>query len=208
MWDLRATIFASNSASGSQTSLLFLCLFPEHVLEAQVSELFRQGGRVRHLTLVYHLNNVANFIDEERHGPLEDIYVAGQVKRMVHIPVLLDVHAVFLDENHSAFVVELVAVVGRAEHSYDRGEAARAAPPVHLVPVDLHLVGTDYGYVVVFLDNILDGAEAEPDGALSLRVLKESVLLGFLVVHGVGPEQIAEESFEERFDKPVDRIDV
>ena len=59
---------------------------------------------------------------------------------MLHILVLFDVHFVVLNEDDSALVVILTAVVWRTEHSDDRGEGLVTTPSVHLVAVDLDLM--------------------------------------------------------------------
>ena len=75
---------------------------------------------------------------------------------------------------------------------------------MHFITVLFDLVGTEHGQESrVVLDQLFNGLFAEVEGALALRVFTPLALLAFFFVHGVGPEQVAQEPFERNFLKSV-----
>jgi hypothetical protein len=75
---------------------------------------------------------------------------------------------------------------------------------VHLITVLFNLVGAEHGQEPrVVLDQLFDGLFAKVEGTLALRVLPPLSFLAFFFIHGVGPEQVAEEPFERDFDESV-----
>jgi len=79
---------------------------------------------------------------------------------------------------------------------------------MHLVSVWLHLVCANDRDKVVFLQDLLHRFQAKLHGTLALRVLGKTHFTGFFVIHGIGPEKVAEESMERWFDESVDVVDV
>ena len=130
------------------------------------------------------------------------------MERVLDILVLLNIHFIVLNQNDSSFVVVLSAVVGGGEHRDDRGESRIAAPPVHLIAVNLNLMCTDNRDEVVAFQDGFDRLKAEFHGALPLDVLGELDFAGMRVVAGVGPQQVAEEAVERGLDEPVEFVDI
>lgn len=110
---------------------------------------------------------------------------------MRYIFILLNVHFVIFDQNNCAFVVVLAAVVWGTENGNNRRESLVAAPAMHLVAVNLHLVGTNDRNEVVGAQDLLDWLKSEFNRTLSLGILAEPDLPSLSVVHRIRPEQIA-----------------
>ena len=105
---------------------------------------FVEGGELGGVALLHEvLHHISNLLHEEGDGPFEKIHALGQVERVYHILVLFDVHFVVLDQDHCSLVVVLSAVVWRAENSDDGGEGLVTTPSVHLVAINLDLMGLD-----------------------------------------------------------------
>ena len=85
-------------------------------------------------------HHVSDFLHQEGNRPLEKVHALGQMERVHHILVLFNVHFVVFDEDDGALVLVLAAVVRRAENGDNRREGLVAAPSVHLVPINLHLM--------------------------------------------------------------------
>lgn len=83
-----------------------------------------------------------------------------------------------------------------------------STPSMHLVSIDLDLMGSDDRDEVVSAQDFLDGVQAKFDGALTLRVGAESHLARVTIIHGVRPKQIAQESLKGRLDESIDAFDV
>ena len=96
--------------------------------------------------------HVADFLHKEGDTPFEQIHFSWQMERVRNIFILLNVHFVIFDQNNCALVVVLAAVVGGTEDGNNRWESLVAAPAMHLVAIDLHLVGADDGNEVVCLN--------------------------------------------------------
>ena len=152
--------------------------------------------------------HVADFLHKEGDTPFEQIHFSWQMERVRNIFILLNVHFVIFDQNNCALVVVLAAVVGGTEDGNNRWESLVAAPAMHLVAIDLHLVGADDGNEVVCAQDLFDRFQSEFDRTLSLDILAEPDLPGLSVVHWVGPEQIAQESLERGLNVPIDGVDV
>ena len=102
----------------------------------------------------------------------------------------------------------LAAVIWRRENRNHGGKGLLTAPAVHLVAVGLDLVGANYAQIVVLGEQLFDGFEAEFDGTFALIVACVGFFSCFFVIEGVGPEQVAEKTFQWWFDKSIQLIDV
>ena len=60
----------------------------------------------------------------------------------------------------------------------------------------------------VVLDQCFDRLPPKVVGTLALWVFPPLTFLSLFVVHGVGPEQVAQKSFKRDFDEPVDFLDL
>ena len=155
---------------------------------------------------VFH--HVADLFHKEGNRPLEEVHSLWQMEGVLHVLVLFDIHLVVFNQDHGAFVVVFTAVVWRAKDCNNRGEGLMATPSMHLVSIDLDLMGSDDRDKVVRAQNLLDGVQAELDGALTLGVRAESHLARVTIIHGVRPQQIAQESLKGRLDESIDAFNV
>ena len=105
-----------------------------------------------------------------------------------HILVLFDVHFVVLDEDDSALIVVLAAVVWRAEDCDNRWESLMSTPSMHLITINLDLMRPNHRDEIVCPQDLLDGFKTELDGAFALRVRTESHFARVTVVHRVRPK--------------------
>lgn len=110
---------------------------------------------------VFH--HVTDLFHQERHRPFEEIHSLRQVEGMLDVLVLLDVHFVVLNKNDGTLVVVLSTVVGSREDCNDGGEGLVTTPSVHLVSIDLDLMGPNHGNKVVGAKDLLDGIKTELD---------------------------------------------
>ena len=108
-------------------------------------------------------HHVTDLLNEEGDRPLEEVHALRQVEGVLHVLVLLNVHLVVFDQDHGALIVVLAAVVWRAEDRDHGRERRVAAPSVHLVPIDLHLVSSDNRDVIILLEHFLHGLQTEFD---------------------------------------------
>ena len=178
------TAVALGSSLLSLLILLGLLLFEQGVDVFAVQTL-TLSELIRSALLHKVLHHVSDLLHEEGYGPLEEVHALGQVEWVLHILVLLDVHFVVFNQNHCALVVVFSAVIWRAKDCDHGGESLVAAPSVHLVAINLDLMSPDDGDKVVGAEDLLDGVEAEFDGALTLGVRTEAHLSGVTVVHRV-----------------------
>ena len=85
----------------------------------------------------------------------------------------------------------LTAIIWSAKDSNYRWESLVTSPTMHLVSIDLNLMGSNDRDEIVSAQDLFDWFESEFDGTLSLYVLTESNLSSFAVIHWIGPEEIA-----------------
>ena len=85
----------------------------------------------------------------------------------------------------------LTAIIWSAKDSNYRWESLVTSPTMHLVSIDLNLMGSNNRDEIVSAQDLFDWFESEFDGTLSLYVLTESNLSSFAVIHWVGPKKIA-----------------
>lgn len=82
---------------------------------------------------------------------------------MVDVLVLLDVHFLVFNQNNRTLITVLPTIVRCAEHCNDRGERLLTGPPMHFVPVNLDLVRSYYGDIVISLQQLLHWLQTEFD---------------------------------------------
>jgi hypothetical protein len=87
--------------------------------------------------------HVTDFFHEERNTPFEKIHFSWQVEWVRNIFILLNVHFIVLDQNNSSLIMILTAIIWSAKDSNHRRESLVASPTVHLVAIDLNLMGTN-----------------------------------------------------------------
>ena len=85
----------------------------------------------------------------------------------------------------------LTAIIWSAKDSNYRWESLVTSPTMHLVSIDLNLMGSNNRDEIVSAQDLFDWFESEFDGTLSLYVLTESNLPSFAVIHWIGPKKIA-----------------
>ena len=85
----------------------------------------------------------------------------------------------------------LTAIIWSAKDSNYRWKSLVTSPTMHLVSIDLNLMGSNNRDEIVSAQDLFDWFESEFDGTLSLYVLTESNLSSFAVIHWVGPKKIA-----------------
>lgn len=135
---------------------------------------------------------------------------------MGRIVVLLDVERVVLNIspsyqklNYSPLVVVYIAVVRGREDSDDCRELVEPVPLVHLVSLDLGLVGADNRYQPVPLQEAFRQFVAEVVGAATHLVgLKKMLAASVVTVDGVCPHQVAEEATAGNLPKPINFSDL
>jgi len=132
-------------------------------MEIYVLRLFLPLGCDSVVLLVELPDDLTDLVHEEGDRPLEEVNVAGQVEGVVYVFVLLDIHFLIFNQNNSTLIMILATVVWRAENCDHRGERCCAAPSVHLVPIDLHLVSSDNRDVIILLEHFLHGLQTEFD---------------------------------------------
>ena len=134
------------------------------------------------------LHHVSNLLHEEGHGPFEQVHSLGQVERVHYILVLFNVHFVVFNEDDGALVVIFAAVIWRTENRDNRWEGLMTTPSMHLVSINLDLMSANHRDEIVCPQDLLDGLEAELDGAFALRIRTESHFARVTVVHRVRPQ--------------------
>ena len=110
---------------------------------------------------------------------------------MRNIFILLNVHFIVLDQNNSALIMILTAIIWSAKDSNYRWESLVTSPTMHLVTINLNLMSSNNRDEIVSAQDLFDWFESEFDGTLSLYVLTESNLSSFAVIHWIGPKKIA-----------------
>lgn len=95
------------------------------------------------------LHHVSDLLHKEGNRPLEQIHALWQVEGVLHILVLFNVHFVVFNQDDCALIVILATIVWRAKHRDHRWEGLMSTPSMHLVAVNLDLMGTDDGDEVV-----------------------------------------------------------
>ena len=85
----------------------------------------------------------------------------------------------------------LTAIIWSAKDSNYRWESLMASPTMHLVTINLNLMGSNNRDEIVSAQDLFDWFESEFDGTLSLYILTKSDLSSFAVIHWIGPEEIA-----------------
>ena len=64
---------------------------------------------------------------------------------------------------------------------------------MHLESINLHLMTTEYAHQFILFQEFLDWLLSKVVRAFSLRVVDEVSMLGILILHGVGPHEVAED---------------
>ena len=81
-------------------------------------------------------------------------------------------------------------------------------PSVHLIAVNLDLMGTDNRNKVVCTQNFLDRVQTEFNRAFTLRVGAETHFARVTVIHWIRPKKITEETLEGWLDESINIFDV
>lgn len=110
--------------------------------------------------------------------------------------ILLQLQIIILEDKNCGFVVITTTVVGRGEDRDHVGEGVFAAPLVHFESFALNLMPAENTEQLVAFKQLLNWFLAEVIGALALGVVLELVVWSVFVVHGVGPQQITENTVE------------
>ena len=140
------------------------------------------------------IEHLRDLFSHKRHRPGENIHEIRQQVGVLRVVELLDVESIVLELYEGALVVVDVAVVGCRENRDHCREVGLAVPLVHLVALDLGLVRADYGEQVVVIEKLVRGLKAKEVGAPAHLVLLEGdLLLALVIIHGVRPENIAED---------------
>ena len=87
--------------------------------------------------------HIADLFHEERDTPFKEIHLSWQVERVRDIFILLNVHFIVFDQNNSALIVIFTAIIWSTEYCDHRRKGLVASPSVHLVAINLNLMGTN-----------------------------------------------------------------
>jgi len=79
---------------------------------------------------------------------------------------------------------------------------------MHLESINLHLMTTEYAHQFVLFQQFLHRLLSEVVRAFSLRIVNEVSVLGILILHGVGPHEIAEEAIQGYFLESIEAINL
>ena len=104
---------------------------------------------------------------------------------MCDIFILLNVHFIVLDQNNGALIVIFTAIIWSAEYCNHRRKGLVASPAVHLVAINLDLMGTNDRDEIVRSKDFLNRIQPEFDRTLSLNILTEAQFSRVLVIHWV-----------------------
>ena len=121
--------------------------------------------------------------------------------------VLLELQVAVVKDQDRTLVIVIAAVVRSGKDRDHVREAAFVTPAVHLEAVDLHLVTTEYTHELVGTQQFLHWLLAEVIGAFTFRVLVEVTVLGYFVLHRVGPHQVAEKAIERNLLEALHLVD-
>jgi len=115
----------------------------------------------------------------------------------------------YFELDDCGFVIIEIAVVRRREEGDDCWEFLSSGPFIHLEPLSLRLVGPDYRNDLVLLEETLRQLVPEKVGTPAyLVVLHQLVAVPGLVIDGVRPDHVAEESALGDLAEAVDLLDV
>lgn len=129
--------------------------------------------------------HVRNFLHQERHRPLKQIHIVWQMEGCWHVLVLLDVHLVIFNQDHSALVMIFVAIIRRAKNRNNRRKGSVSAPSVHFVSIWLHLMGTNDRDEIIVFQYLFNWVKTEFYRAFTLGVLAKLHFPCLFVIHWI-----------------------